>query len=329
MAAGRTSNLADASQHIARVVETATDKGAAARSRLAASWRRSLDHHGLDPGQKDAVRRITEDALAERRERSQSMMRIAAPKLDTLYQLVGTSGCGVLLTDADGVVLDLRAADGDLGVFEAWGLAPGSDWSEASEGTNGIGTCITEVRRVIIHRDEHFHARNTAMSCMDAPIFGPEGELIGALDVSSARVDQTEAFNRLIAASVAQTARQIEADIFRAAFPRARIVFADGDDAGAALLLAVDQDDIVVGATRGARKAFGLGASGIIKALPASDLLGREDGPTGFERAERAAVIRALARAGGNVSKAARALGVGRATLYRRMARLGIGENHA
>ena len=34
-----------------------------------------------------------------------------------------------------------------------------------------------------------------------------------------------------------------------------------------------------------------------------------------------------MARAGGNVSAAARALGVGRATLYRRMARLGIDEN--
>ncbi|HHY02853.1 MAG TPA: helix-turn-helix domain-containing protein, partial [Paracoccus sp.] len=36
------------------------------------------------------------------------------------------------------------------------------------------------------------------------------------------------------------------------------------------------------------------------------------------------AVVRALTRSGGNVTAAARALGVGRATLYRRMRRLGI-----
>jgi len=253
-------------------------------------------------------------------------MRVATPRLDALYRLVGSSGCGVLLTDAEGVVLDLRAADGDIGIFEAWGLAPGTDWSEASEGTNGIGTCIAEARRVTIHRDEHFHARNTEMSCMDAPIFGPEGELVGALDVSSARADQTEAFNRLIAAQVVQTARQIEVDHFRASFSKARIIVADHDESDAAMLLAVDQDDIVLGATRGARKAFGLSASGPVSALPASDLFGREDGPTGFEKAERAAVIRALARARGNVSEAARSLGIGRATLYRRMKRLGIGD---
>ena len=120
------------------------------------------------------------------------------------------------------------------------------------------------------------------------------------------------------------TARQIEADNFRAAFPRARIIVADQDDHEAAMLLAVDQNDIVLGATRGARRAFGLSTTGPLSERPASDLFGREDGPTGFEKAERAAVIRALARADGNVSEAARTLGVGRATLYRRMKRLGI-----
>ncbi|MGQ3486983.1 GAF domain-containing protein [Roseovarius pacificus] len=312
--------------HVERVVETAKDPGAAARSRLAASWRRSLDHHGLDPGRRDDVHRISETEFSERRERAENIRRIATPKLDNLYQLVGSSGCGVLLTDADGVVLDVRVSDADRSVFEAWGLAPGSDWSEASEGTNGIGTCIAENRRVIIHQDEHFHARNTGMSCIDAPVFGPEGDLIGALDVSSARADQTEAINRLIAAQVAHTARQIETDCFRAAFADARIIVADDSDTDQAMLLAVDGDDLVIGATRGARLNFGLGLSGPVRAVPASDLVGRDEGPTGFEKAERAAVIRALSRTDGNISQAARALGVGRATLYRRMKRLGIGE---
>ncbi|MDO5371773.1 helix-turn-helix domain-containing protein, partial [Paracoccus sp. (in: a-proteobacteria)] len=52
-------------------------------------------------------------------------------------------------------------------------------------------------------------------------------------------------------------------------------------------------------------------------------------GEGGFDRAERAAVIRALARVEGNVTAAARALGVGRATLYRRMGRLRIAPEGA
>lgn len=149
---------------------------------------------------------------------------------------------------------------------------------------------------------------------------------MAALDVSSARSDQTEAFNRLIGAQVAQTARAIEEANFRAAFDRARIVVAESEDAEAATLLAIDGDDLIVGATREARRVFGFDLEGAFVHRPASDILGRDEGPTGFEKAERAAVVRALVRADGNVSQAARKLGIGRATLYRRMKRLGLDQ---
>ncbi|KPP93619.1 MAG: Transcriptional activator of acetoin/glycerol metabolism [Rhodobacteraceae bacterium HLUCCA08] len=313
--------------HPDRVLQVALSGSAAARSRLAASWRRSIEKHGLDPAEHRRPNTVSDSDLAARRAGLERFLTVTAPKLDALFALVGQSGCGVLLTDATGVVLDQRCSDGDADTFRAWGLWTGADWSEASEGTNGIGTCLAERRRLTIHRDEHFHARNTAMSCMDAPIHGPEGQIIAALDVSSARADQTEGFNRLIGAATAQFARAIEADFFRLSYRDARIVVAEAEDDSEAVLLAVDGDDLVVGATRGARRAFGLAATGAIVPRPARDLLGRDEGgPSGFERAERAAVKRALARSGGNVSAAARALGIGRATLYRRMKRLGLDE---
>jgi len=164
------------------------------------------------------------------------------------------------------------------------------------------------------------------MSCMDAPIWGPDGRLLAALDVSSARSDQTALFNRLISAQVAQTAKAIEAVFFRACFPNARIMPASDDPSDVAMLLAVDNNDLAVGATRAARRVLGLEREGDIRPRPAADLLGRDDEMSGFDLAERATMIRALARAEGNVSAAARALGIGRATLYRRMSRLGISE---
>lgn len=311
--------------HIERIFE-AIEASGAARSRLAQSWRRSVEAHGLDPGELRAPDRLGAAALAHRRAARAQFLQAAAPRLDKLFQLVGLSGCAVLLTDADGIVLDARVRDADAQVFDGWGLAAGADWSESREGTNGIGTCLAETRRVIIHRDDHFYARNTAMSCIDAPIYGCNGQIMGALDVSSARVDQTEGFNQLIAAQVAQTARAIEEANFRAAFRRARMIQADSDTDEAAVLLAVDGDDLVIGATRKARRVFGLAPEGPLTPRPAADLLGRDDGPTGFEKAERAAILRALARAGGNVSAAARALGIGRATLYRRMKRIGVDD---
>ncbi|MEM5467395.1 GAF domain-containing protein [Celeribacter marinus] len=293
-------------------------------SRLTASWRRSLNKHGLDPTLSHAPRRFESAEINDRRDGMGSFMTVATPKLDQLFQMVGQTGCCVLLTDREGVVLDLRSSDGDAATFEKWGLWYGADWSEEAEGTNGIGTCIAEARQITIHRNEHFLSRNTAMSCMDAPIFGPDGELIAALDVSSCRADQTESYSRLISGVVAQTAKQIETEAFRAAFPKARIVTSPEERPEGAVLLAVDSDDLIVGATRAARRVFGLGQGGALTPRPASDILGRDTTASALERAERAALKRAIARSGGNLSAAARALGIGRATLYRRMGRLGI-----
>ncbi len=297
-------------------------------TRLAASWRRSIVKHGLDPARPPQLRQLSGRELTDRRQRLDEFIAVARPQLDQLFNLVCPTGCSVLLTDATGIVLEQRMNSADTAIFRDWGLCNGADWSEQAEGTNGIGTCLAEGRHVTIHRDEHFYARNTGLSCMDAPIWGPDGRLIAALDVSSARADHTERWNGLIAAQVAQSARQIEAAFFRVSFPGARIITAQAEATEeAALLIAVDKDDLAIGANRAARRAFGLEKEGRLRPRPASDLLGREDEVTGFEKAERAAVIRALARAEGNVSAAARALGVGRATLYRRMQRLGISEN--
>jgi hypothetical protein len=59
-----------------------------------------------------------------------------------------------------------------------------------------------------------------------------------------------------------------------------------------------------------------VGNSGSIGAHPASDLFRRDDGPSGFEKVEQAAPVIALARAAGNVSRAAGALVAWRVTLY-------------
>ncbi|MFC3570564.1 helix-turn-helix domain-containing protein [Paracoccus sp. TOH] len=315
-----------ATRHEDRVAQASQSPGAV--TRLAASWRRSMVKHGLDPARPPVQHRLTERELALRIERMDRFIAVARPQLDQLFQLVCPTGCNLLLTDPEGIVLEHRVSEGDAATFRDWGLWRGMDWSEEVQGTNGIGTCLAEGRQVTIHRDEHFYASNTGLSCMDAPIWGPDGRLIAALDVSSARADHTERLNALIAAQVAHSARAIEAAFFRVSFPGARIITAQApgsDEAG--LLIAVDKDDLAIGANRAARRAFGLEKEGQLRPRPASDLLGRDDDTTGFEKAERAAVIRALARAEGNVSAAARALGVGRATLYRRMQRLGISEN--
>jgi transcriptional regulator of acetoin/glycerol metabolism len=307
--------------HQDRIFAVLSDGSAPARSALAASWQRSLSVHGLDPDSDAPPETITETRLREARGALGSLLEAAQGVLDRLYLTVGGAGACVLMTDRDGVAVDRRGAPADDAVFHAWRLWPGAVWSEAKEGTNGIGTCLAERRAVTIHRDQHFHTRNIGLTCIDAPIYDHRGELAGALDVSSARGDLNEAYMGLISAAVADAARNIEALAFREAFPDARILIAPTNDAHGSALLALDRDDLVIGATRAARAAYGITEDRIRGQLPASDLLAapRPQAQDDLAEAERGAIRRAIARTEGNVSAAARALGVSRATLYRKM----------
>ena len=299
--------------------------GRSANSGLAASWRRSGHLHALDPTNRAPSRRLTQAELVGAQERLGQLLRVAQSTLDRLFLAVSGVGCSVLLADGGGLVVDRRGAVADDATFESSGLWTGAVWSEKFEGTNGIGTCIFEKRPVIIDRDQHFFTRNSSLFCTTAPIFDAHGELAAALDVSSCRADLTEGFAHLIANAVADAARVIEAENFRLAFPNARILLTPKSERATNSLLAVDRDDLVVGATRAARRALGLGPAALARPVPAADLIG-EARAAGDDivMAERAALHRALVRANDNVSKAAKDLNISRATLHRRLKELGL-----
>lgn len=310
--------------HAAHVRDVLADGSAAARSALAASWQRSFSWYGLNPEDMSAPRVLSEAELREARERIEPMLDAAQSTLDRLFLAVGSTGCCVLFTDRQGVPVDRRGADADDETFHRWGLWTGAVWSEEAEGTNGIGTCLAEERALTIHRDQHFHARNTALSCTVAPIYDHQGRLAGALDVSSCRADLTEGFVGLISAAVLDAARRIELEHFRRMFLGARLLVVDGGKNGGGVV-AVDRDDLVIGATRDARVSYGLTDARLAGRLHVDELLFPESAlEQDLLHLERSGVQRVLALTSGNVSAAAKALGVSRATLHRKLARLGL-----
>lgn len=309
--------------HGEAVLEAVRSPSRAGVSAIAASWCRSVLNHGLDPEDRDQRERIDGGALASLRAEHGLMLSVAVPVLDHMYRSVARSGCAVILSDARGVILERRAGDGDAESFAAAGLIEGARWGEAEEGTNGIGTCLFEGKPVIIHRDQHFASRNVDISCMDAPVHDPYGRLAAALDVSSCRDDHGPAMAEMVAALVRDAARQIERDYFCRHFEAHRIVLLSDDAVTGTALLAVDRDDLVVGASRAARLQLRLDDTTLATPHALDQLLGEQARPS-FEDGDRAVLRRALACAHGNASEAARLLGIGRATLYRRMARAGM-----
>ncbi|KQS99125.1 MULTISPECIES: helix-turn-helix domain-containing protein [unclassified Rhizobium] len=311
--------------HSDHVHAVAHHVSAAASSPVAASWRRCLTVHGLVPEEARTPLRLSELEFGYAREKSGYLLEEAQGELDRLFSTVGKAGCCLLLTDENGIALERRGASGDDKDFRGLGLWSGTMWSEASVGTNGIGTAIADERAVVIYRDQHFLSCNTGLSCATAPIRDHRGRITAAIDVSTCRDDAGEMAMMLLSQAVRDAAARIEANLFRRAFSGARILLVpDGKSSPA--LLAIDRDDLVLGATRAARLRLNLDDRRIATGVPAADLLNETPAVQGDDLvdAERAALRRVLSRANGNVSLAADTLGISRATLYRKMKKLSV-----
>jgi len=178
----------------------------------------------------------------------------AQEEIDRLYKVVRTAGYVVLFCDTTGVAVAHRGEEREADQFKYWGTWLGGVWSEAIEGTNGIGTSISEEQPVTVHRGQHFRSRHINLSCSGAPVFDFAGNLLAVLDVSAIDPELSEAAHALTGALTETAARDIEERLFREHFRREWVIaiaLPDGHDP--AMLLAVDGDRRIVGANRAAR----------------------------------------------------------------------------
>jgi len=100
----------------------------------------------------------------------------------------------VLLCDRQGVAIHHRGDEANAGSSNIGASGWAAFWSEETEGTNGIGTCIAEQRPVLVHGDQHFRTRHTRLSCAGAPVFDQHGELVAVLTSLGWRAEKTKAY---------------------------------------------------------------------------------------------------------------------------------------
>ena len=224
---------------------------------VATSWQRSANQYRVDPDSREAPRILTFGEVHERRDALDQLVFSAQEEIDRLYKVVREAGYTILFCDNTGVAVEHRGDDADASRFRYWGTWLGGMWSEAAEGTNGIGTCIIEERPVTIHRSQHYRTRHIDLSCSGAPIFGADGQLMAVLDVSAIDPDRSERAHALTGALTVASARAIEERFFRERFRKEWIVaIKQPEDHAAAMLLAVDTNQRVAGANRAARRAL-------------------------------------------------------------------------
>jgi len=177
------------------------------------SHRRSVDY-GLRPESVADFSPLARSDLTVLIEQNRLLHAHAVPAMETLYQQIVNTHNMVILTDATGVIVHSLGDDDFLEKASRVALQPGVAWSEASKGTNAIGTAIAEKSPTLVHADQHYLAANHFLTCSAAPITDHLGKVIGVLDVSG---DQ-RSFHKHTMALVRMSALMIENQLFSATF---------------------------------------------------------------------------------------------------------------
>lgn len=334
--------------------------GGQVESWLARSWQRCL-MAGHRPQERVIFDPVSPGAIRHAADQSRELLLAARPVLDRLTRAIANTRYFAILTDAQGVVIDVGAPP-DRSERAAFDIARvGVDLSERAVGTTAISTALAEQAPVWLHRGEHFFEDTSVYSCAGVPLFGPAGDCIGMLDLSGVNVEERPELVHL----AAQSARSIENALVRRQ-PHQLLLrlnwpgLTGSEDTDG--LLCLDADGRVTAANAAARQMLHQPLThphapihgGDLFALPLSmlwDAAQRGSTPievplwsglrlqcwaqrpdaaalpvraSGSDRTrlrdvEAALIRKAVTEARGNVAEAARALGISRATVYRKL----------
>lgn len=118
------------------------------------SWQRCLNS-GLQPGSHVSFAQVT------------------APMLQNLARAIVNTRYFAILTNADGVVVDACGAIDHADPRAHLITRVVTDLSERSIGTTAIGTALSEMQPVWLHRGEHFFDQTSVDSRAGAALFAP------------------------------------------------------------------------------------------------------------------------------------------------------------
>ncbi|HQT62261.1 MAG TPA: sigma-54-dependent Fis family transcriptional regulator [Acidiphilium sp.] len=185
---------------------------------IEAAWRRCRDEYGLNPEAPPAAVHVGGAALRRIREEHALFERLGRVEMHRLLGQIGqqtaTSAAPsryvLMLTDADGTVLDVFTDTANAGRARAANMVPGFLWDEPHAGVNGPGTSLHDRRSRVVHRDEHFFTCNNNMTCSAVPVWGANGRLLGAIDATCLDCDDSRAAQVPTIALVSMSARIIE-----------------------------------------------------------------------------------------------------------------------
>ncbi|HSO14585.1 MAG TPA: helix-turn-helix domain-containing protein [Arthrobacter sp.] len=152
---------------------------AVASRRLLASWQRS-EEYGVSAEEVDPVWAGSVDA-------DSLFYQCGQEVLTGLHQTLANEPLSLMLTDADGLVLNRFSGDTSLlRALDKVHLAPGFAFSEREAGTTGLGLALADRTPSLVRAEEHYSASLRTYTCAAVPVLDPlSGHLEGSVNITT------------------------------------------------------------------------------------------------------------------------------------------------
>jgi hypothetical protein len=151
------------------------------RHEVADSWVRSLV--SVDPARDSAP--VSDDGTVRHRWTDSLLRRPVDALSDELRSVADDAGFVAAVTDESGTIMWTCAGQDMLRRAERVNFAPGGRWNEQAMGTNALSLALRTGRPSTVFSAEHLVAALHGWVCYGAPIHGPDGRILGVLDLST------------------------------------------------------------------------------------------------------------------------------------------------
>lgn len=230
----------------------------------ALSWKRCLNQYKIDQRSKNTPDILTAGEFHLELEPAESMLAQSREELNGLSAIIRPLGYAMLVANSNGIIIELDCLDNNSAQFGENGTRLGGIWSEEREGTNGIGTCLVTEQPLTVHRDQHFRTRHKMFSCSGAPVFDWRGRVALVLCLAACGNETADHSYAMAEALTVAWARIIEERLFREHFRNQWTIAIEPEAcSGQGLMLAVDNEQRIVGADQHAKPRFNLNDQGL------------------------------------------------------------------
>jgi transcriptional regulator of acetoin/glycerol metabolism len=136
---------------------------------------------GVDPIRIPHHEILTGADLEKLLEQNACFIDISRPFMQNLHKFLAGSGFLVALYDKDGYLLEVIGDENAVNHARGGEFVVGALWTEENSGNNNIGTVLRLKKPIQIFTAQHYHRFYHNETDSSAPIYNPEGELIGGI----------------------------------------------------------------------------------------------------------------------------------------------------